>query len=403
MGVSSGVAIRSRPAQQTECGSAGGPTNSPSGQENRAEALRRPTAFMHGDIEHADDHADRAGEPGNAAGGRDCDQARGQDKGREGTATQRLDEFLDADLVTLSRRRFKTVQHLVQRSNVRSCGRVQMGSASAAAAQPLLVIHRFRNSAPPCGGKGDRPYSSFSGTGRCGRSCHRTPTSGRKTADAACPTLRWQAQAGEDRNDCRDPCDAATPGDQRHMTSEDSGSPILKPGKTCWRIEHAQRLSVIVDAADYFKTIRVAIRQARHTVMLIGWDFDTRIKLDPLDGSTDVPNRLGKFLSWAVKRRPDLTIYILKWDLGMVQALGRGATPMLVFDWMTNSRIRFKLDHAHPPGATHHQKIVVIDDALAFCGGIDMTADRWDTREHRDEDPHRTRPRPSGSTVHGTT
>jgi len=176
------------------------------------------------------------------------------------------------------------------------------------------------------------------------------------------------------------------------MTSEDSGSPILKPGKTCWRIEHAQRLSVIVDAADYFKTIRVAIRQARHTVMLIGWDFDTRIKLDPLDGSTDVPNRLGKFLSWAVKRRPDLKIYILKWDLGMVQALGRGATPMLVFDWMTNSRIRFKLDHAHPPGATHHQKIVVIDDALAFCGGIDMTADRWDTREHRDEDPHRTRP-----------
>ena len=70
------------------------------------------------------DHADRAGEPGNAAGGRDCDQARGQDKGREGTATQRLDEFPDADLVTLSRRRFKTVQHLVQRSN----GPVPVGS-----------------------------------------------------------------------------------------------------------------------------------------------------------------------------------------------------------------------------------------------------------------------------------
>jgi phospholipase D1/2 len=35
---------------------------------------------------------------------------------------------------------------------------------------------------------------------------------------------------------------------------------------------------------------------------------------------------------------------------------------------------------------------VVIDDALAFCGGIDITAARWDTREHRDEHPHRRRP-----------
>ena len=37
-------------------------------------------------------------------------------------------------------------------------------------------------------------------------------------------------------------------------------------------------------------------------------------------------------------------------------------------------QIHFKLDGAHPVGASHHQKIVVIDDRLAFCGGIDMTA-----------------------------
>ncbi len=33
-----------------------------------------------------------------------------------------------------------------------------------------------------------------------------------------------------------------------------------------------------------------------------------------------------------------------------------------------------------------------MDDAVAFCGGIDMTADRWDTRAHRDGDPCRVRP-----------
>ena len=40
-----------------------------------------------------------------------------------------------------------------------------------------------------------------------------------------------------------------------------------------------------------------------------------------------------------------------------------------------------RLDGAHPRALVHHQKMVVIDDALAVCGGIDMTADRRDTRD----------------------
>src|SRR3546814_703869 len=60
--------------------------------------------------------------------------------------------------------------------------------------------------------------------------------------------------------------------------------------------------------------------------------------------------------------------------------------------WARRRNITFKFDSAHPIGATHHQKIVVIDDALAFCGGIDMTADRWDTPAHCDDDRRRRRP-----------
>jgi phospholipase D1/2 len=40
----------------------------------------------------------------------------------------------------------------------------------------------------------------------------------------------------------------------------------------------------------------------------------------------------------------------------------------------------------------HHQKIVVIDDAMAFCGGIDLTIGRWDTRAHLAVDPRRRGP-----------
>jgi phospholipase D1/2 len=167
---------------------------------------------------------------------------------------------------------------------------------------------------------------------------------------------------------------------------------ILHPGDTCWRIERADRLALIVDAAPYFAALREAVRQARHSVIMIGWQFDTRISLDPRRTDGEIPHRLGQFLSWAVRQNPDLRIYLLEWDTGMVRALGRGTTPLRIADWIGGRRIRLKLDHAHPAGAAHHQKIVVIDDALAFCGGIDTTADRWDTREHRDDHPLRRRP-----------
>jgi phospholipase D1/2 len=44
--------------------------------------------------------------------------------------------------------------------------------------------------------------------------------------------------------------------------------------------------------------------------------------------------------------------------------------------------MHFAIDGAHPTGSVHHQKLTVVDDAVAFCGGIDFTLDRWDTREH---------------------
>ena len=166
---------------------------------------------------------------------------------------------------------------------------------------------------------------------------------------------------------------------------------MLDPGRNCWRIERAERAAVVIDAADYFRSARQAMLRAKSQILLIGWDFDTRICLDP-DADDGAPVELGKFLNWLPKNRPGLQIYILKWDVGAINLLGRGTTILRLFRWAASKQIHFKLDGAHPHGASHHQKIVVIDDALAFCGGIDMTGSRWDTREHADCDERRRRP-----------
>lgn len=166
------------------------------------------------------------------------------------------------------------------------------------------------------------------------------------------------------------------------------------PENARWRIERANRAAVIVDADDYFRLARAAMMKAEKQILLVGWDFDARIRLAWKDEPPGVPTEVGEFINWLVKRRPDLNVHILRWDKGAFKTLFRGKTLLTLTKWrFLRKRIHLLLDGYHPIGASQHQKIVVIDDCLAFCGGIDMTDERWDTRQHRDDDPHRTSPR----------
>src|SRR5207244_2882526 len=49
-----------------------------------------------------------------------------------------------------------------------------------------------------------------------------------------------------------------------------------------------------------------------------------------------------------------------------------------------------RFDDTHPLAGSHHQKIVIFDDKVAFAGGLDLTNRRWDTHEHSAGDPRRT-------------
>ncbi len=166
--------------------------------------------------------------------------------------------------------------------------------------------------------------------------------------------------------------------------------PILVPGRNCWRIERCDRASVIVDAAEYYHLAREAMSAAERRIMVIGWDFDTRICLEPDD--PDCSDTLGEFFLSLVRNRPGLQIDILKWSFGAKKQLWRPRAAWLLWKWKRTKGIDFRFDSAHPSGCSHHQKIVVLDQQLAVCGGIDMSTGRWDTCDHLDDDPRRTNP-----------
>ncbi|MCC6924364.1 phospholipase D-like domain-containing protein [Novosphingobium sp.] len=165
-----------------------------------------------------------------------------------------------------------------------------------------------------------------------------------------------------------------------------------------WRFARASRAHVVIDAAAYFTLMQQAMVEARQRIHLIGWDFDTRVRLGPgrrfwnLPRKGINPARLGAFVVWLCERTPGLQVRVLKWNFGALKFLLRGTMILDLLRWFLHPRIDFKFDSAHPLGCSHHQKVVVIDDNFAVSGGIDMTSDRWDTPEHLEDDPRRRRP-----------
>jgi len=170
-----------------------------------------------------------------------------------------------------------------------------------------------------------------------------------------------------------------------------ASAPIAEAGRNCWRVERAEQFLCIEDAADYFRLVREALLSAYKTVFILGWDIFASVDLVPAGPrGRDAPTKLDALLRFIARRRPQLRCYILIWDYAALYTLERDPWSRWKLGWRTHRRVRFGFDDRHPVGGSHHQKVVVVDDRLAFCGGIDLTGHRWDTPAHRVDEPART-------------
>ncbi|WER47783.1 VTT domain-containing protein [Cupriavidus sp. WKF15] len=174
--------------------------------------------------------------------------------------------------------------------------------------------------------------------------------------------------------------------------TNDAQASLLRPGRNCWRVEPCARFAMLVDADAYFTALREALARARQTIFILGWDIDSRMRLTSGAPDDGLPVELRNFLNALCERRRGLRIYVLSWDFAMVFAFEREFLPAARQHWQAHGRLSFRLDGNHPAGASHHQKVVVIDHCLAFAGGLDLTIRRWDTPDHRADEPRRTDP-----------
>ncbi|OWV82014.1 phospholipase [Rhizobium sp. R634] len=150
----------------------------------------------------------------------------------------------------------------------------------------------------------------------------------------------------------------------------------------------AEKAAFLINGNRYFAELARSLRQAQRTVWIIGWDFHPDIRLEPEKSD----ETLADLLHSVAATNPDLEIRILVWALGPIYS-DKSIKLLRKKNFPRNIRIDLRFDLPAAVRGCHHQKLVCIDDAVSFIGGMDLTARRWDTRRHRARnrlrrDPH---------------
>jgi phosphatidylserine/phosphatidylglycerophosphate/cardiolipin synthase-like enzyme len=145
-------------------------------------------------------------------------------------------------------------------------------------------------------------------------------------------------------------------------------------------VRSGNALEVLVDGAAALPRIAAAIAGARSHVHVAGWHLQPDFGLVRGSETTTVRDALAA----AAERVP---VRVLQWAGAPLPVFPPGRAEVRSGrDALTaGTRIRAVLDAHERPFHCHHEKLVVVDDHVAFVSGIDMTAlggDRFDSPAH---------------------
>ncbi|WP_224066177.1 phospholipase D-like domain-containing protein [Enterobacter bugandensis] len=125
----------------------------------------------------------------------------------------------------------------------------------------------------------------------------------------------------------------------------------------------------------YFTALLTAFKQAQKCIYITGWQVNWDAQL--AEGV-----RLVDALLEAVQASPELQVYIMPWN-NPSQVETYSAATERVFAAM-NCHLKRKAFYVQRAGSksgmmfSHHQKCVIVDEEVAFVGGIDLAYGRYD-------------------------
>jgi phosphatidylserine/phosphatidylglycerophosphate/cardiolipin synthase-like enzyme len=139
-------------------------------------------------------------------------------------------------------------------------------------------------------------------------------------------------------------------------------------------------IEILIDGAAALPRFAAEIEAARSHVHLAGWHVAPSFAL-ARDGNRVALRPLLERLAERIDVR------VLVWAGSPLPLFhpDRGDVDGVRHAFELGARIRFATDAKERPMHCHHEKLVIVDDRVAFVGGIDLTdyaGDRWDTSAH---------------------
>ena len=139
-------------------------------------------------------------------------------------------------------------------------------------------------------------------------------------------------------------------------------------------------VDVLIDGAQALPAIAEELRRARSHVHLTGWHFTPDFALTRDAEALVLRNLLAELAE-------RLDVRVLVWAGAPMPLFrpSRGDVRKMRDQLIKHTKIECALDAKERPMHCHHEKTIVIDDRVAFVGGIDLTSesgDRYDSNEH---------------------
>jgi phosphatidylserine/phosphatidylglycerophosphate/cardiolipin synthase-like enzyme len=140
-------------------------------------------------------------------------------------------------------------------------------------------------------------------------------------------------------------------------------------------------IDLLIDGAEVLPAIAAAIRGARGSVRIAGWHSAPHFALE----RGEPPTVLRELLAETVAR--GVEVRVLLWAGAPLRAFtpARADVRADAEDLARDTGVRVAIDAHERLLHCHHEKLVVVDDEVAFVGGVDLTdlgGDRWDTPRH---------------------
>ena len=149
--------------------------------------------------------------------------------------------------------------------------------------------------------------------------------------------------------------------------------PIRNNGQVKW----------LIDADEYFKELLKCIDAAKKEIFIHGWWVSPELHL-LRPGANHPEARLDRLLQKKAQQGVQIFVMIFK-EISISLPINSYHTKVSLERLHPNIRVQRHPDH-YSRGIlywAHHEKIVVIDQQVAFTGGLDLCFGRYDTATHK--------------------